>query len=74
VREKFHTHTKLQAKLVLCILFLESRQTHDSELHEPSTKFNLLWISSWMEFWFVNACPNIWILHNFQCLLQIFML
>lgn len=54
-KEILHPHKTTGKITVLCILiftFLDSRQTKDYELNEPSPKFNLLLISSFMEFWF----------------------
>jgi hypothetical protein len=66
-REILHPHKTTGQITVLCILiftFLDSRQKI-IELNEPSPKFDLLLISSWME-WFVSAFLNILILHHFQ--------
>jgi len=61
---KFHTHTKPRAKLYFCIsqfLYFSIANQKQIILHRMIISipcFNVLLISSWIEFWFVSFVPK----------------
>jgi hypothetical protein len=62
---KFRTHTKQLAKIVVLyiwiFIFFDSKledKTFCTEWQQAFPDFNLLLISSWMEFWFVRVVPK----------------